>query len=296
MSNIGFVSAKGRFRRPLAVLAGAAVVAVLAACGGGAGGSSGPGGAPKSGGEGSTLADIKSRGVINIGVGLTTPPFGMKDNSGKPSGFDIDVANEFAQYLGVKANLFEVSADARIPTLQSGKADMISFTLTVTPERQKQVDFAQPGEINAFQGVAVPKDSKIQSISELADKTIAVQKGTRGETLANTTFPKAKKQYYDTQVATLLAVQQGQADAIIDGVFQLSYKVNADPKMRMLDGLVDGDELSTYALAVQKGNSTLLAEINAFMKQFHEKKRGMELYKKWFKTDPPEQAFSGLED
>ena len=280
-------------RRLAALLAGGAIVALLTACAGSD--------APSAGGDdtdakGSTLADIQKRGVINIGVGLTTPPFGMKDNTGNPEGFDIDVALELAEYLGVEANLFEVSADARIPTLQSGQADVISFTLTVTPERQEQVDFAEVGEINAFQGVAVPAGSSIESIEELANATIAVQKGTRGEALADAAFPNATKQYYDTQVATLLAVQQGQADAIIDGVFQLSYKVSEDDTMRMLPGLVDGDELSTYALAVQKGNSTLLEAINEFMAEFHANERGKALYEKWFGTKPPAEAFSGLED
>ena len=298
MSKFPFTRSASRKRRPAALLASAALVALLAACSGGGEapepGVSGIGSDP--GRTGSTLEDIQARGVINIGVGLTTPPFGQKDDSGNPEGFDIDVANEFAEYLGVEANLFEVSADARIPTLQSGQADLISFTLTITPERAEQVDFAEIGEINAFQGVAVGKDSSINSIDDLANATIAVQKGTRGEVLANSAFPNANKQYYDTQVATLLAVQQGQADAIIDGVFQLSYKVNDDPTMRMLPGLVDGDAVSTYALAVQKGNSTLLAEINAFMEQFHENGRGIALYEKWFGTEPPEEAFQGLED
>jgi ABC-type amino acid transport substrate-binding protein len=283
-------------KRPLAILAGTVLVAALAACSGGDAGSGDSGAGSDPNATGSTLADIQARGVINIGVGLTTPPFGMKDNSGNPSGFDIDVANELADYLGVKANLFEVSADARIPTLQSGQADVISFTLTVTPERQEQVDFSSIGEINAYQGVAVPEGSAVTSIDELANKTIAVQKGARGATLAETAFPEASLQYYDTQVATYLAAQQGQADAIIDGVFQLSYKVKDDPTMRMLDGLVDGDELSQYALAVQKGNSTLLDEIDAFMKEFHEQKRGLELYEKWFGSAAPADAFSGLED
>lgn len=278
-------------RRPFAIAAGAALIAMLAAC---AGGDAGSGAGSDT--SGSTLEDIKARGVINIGVGLTTPPFGMKDNAGNPEGFDIDVALELAEYLGVEANLFEVSADARIPTLQSGQADVISFTLTVTPERQEQVDFAEIGEINAFQGVAVPANSSIQSIDELANVTIAVQKGTRGEVLADSAFPNAAKQYYDTQVATLLAVQQGQADAIIDGVFQLSYKVAGDPSMRMLPGLVDGDEISTYALAVQKGNTTLKEAIDAFMEEFHANGRGKALYEKWFGTAAPAEAFAGLED
>lgn len=299
MSNTNPLRSGRRARRPFAVIAGASLIALLAACAGPApaetdGPDAGVGSDPNR--TGSTLADIQARGVINIGVGLTTPPFGLKDNSGNPDGFDVDLAKQFAEYLGVEANLFEVSADARIPSLQSGQADLISFTLTITPERAEQVDFAETGIINAFQGVAVQADSEIQSIEELADKVIAVQRGTIGETLANAAFPNATKQLYDTQVATLLAVQQGQADAVIDGAFQLIYRVNEEPSMRMLEGLVDGDSVSTYALAVQKGNSTLLAELNAFMEEFHAEKRGSALYEKWFGTTPPEAAFRGLED
>lgn len=297
MSNTIFTRLPVRRWRPTAVVAGLAAIVLLAGC------SSGGGPAPTDGSgigsdpnaTGSTWADIQKRGTINIGVGLTTPPFGVTDKNGQPSGYDVDVAQELADFLGVKANIFEVSADARIPTLQSGKADIISFTLTQTPERDQQVDFST-ATMNTYQGVAVLKSSSIQSLDELGDKTLSAQKGALGATVAAKAFPNAPLQQYDTAVATRLAVEQGQADAIVDSISVLSYAIsNGGDTLRIVPGVV-GSEVQHFGLGIQKGNSTLKEKVDEFLAQFHAKGKGKTLYKKWFGSDAPNDVFQGLEN
>jgi len=290
-------------RRRAGLLVVVAVALALTGCSVGSGdsGGSGAGSSPSAGDNtdpnhtGSTWADIKKRGIINIAVGLTTPPFGLTDKNGKPSGFDVDVANQLADYLGVKANIFEVSADGRIPALQSGKADLVSFTLTVTPERQQQIDFSD-GVIHAYQGVAVKKSSGITSNKQIADKTIAVQKGALGATVAAAAYPNATLQQYDSEVNTILAARQGQADAVVDGIAQLTYNIKDDSSMKLLPGLVAGDSVQSYALGIQKGDDSLTKKVNAFLKQFHAKGEGTKLYKKWFGAEPPADLFKGFEN
>lgn len=288
MSEITNITVRVRrpFRASVAVAIIAVVTLVLTACSVGSGPSRG------SNATGHTWADIQKRGVINIGVGLTTPPFGMIDKSRKPEGLDIDVAKQLASYLGVKANLFEITADSRIPTLQSGKADVISFTLTITPERAQQVDFGDP-VMNIYQGVVVPKNSPIKSVDELANKTIAVQKGTTGATYAAQEFPHATLQQYDTEVATFEAARQGHADAMVDLVQALNYHLKSDSSMKLLAGQVGPTQ--SYSLAVQKGNTSLLKKVNAFLKQFHSKGEGKKLYKERLGVEAPAAAFKGLE-
>ena len=280
-----------------AVAASAIALTMLAACssGGGAGSSPSATGQGDPGVTGSTLADIQKRGVINIGVGLTTPPFAIPDSNGNPSGFDIDLANQFADFLGVKANLFEVTGDGRIPALQSGKADAVIFTLTDTPARREQIDFSSP-YINAWQAVGVKADSSIQSISEIADKTIAIQKGTQASAIVPSAFPNANIQQYDTEVNTFTALAQGQADALVDSSAALGYHLKTDNSIRILPGLVPGDAIQGYAIGMQKGDTTLVDEANAFMKEFHAKGEGKILYEKWFGNAAPDTFFKGLED
>ncbi|PFG29911.1 substrate-binding periplasmic protein [Paramicrobacterium agarici] len=296
MSNSNPKRSAMRGWRPAAILASITAVALLAGCSIGSGpGSDDNAGNGASNSSGSTWEDIEERGVINIGVGLTTPPFGLTEKDGDPAGFDTDVAKELADFLGVKANIFEVTADGRIPSIQSGKADVISFTLTNTPERREQIDFSDP-VMNTYQGVAVAESSDITSVDDLSGKTISVQKGALGATVAAKAFPDATLQQYDTAVATRLAVAQGQADAIVDSISVLSYALaKEDSSLRIVPGVV-GDELQDFALGLQKDNSSLKAKVDAFLEEFHASGKGKELYEKWFGASAPDEVFKGLED
>lgn len=282
-------------RRAAALIAGAAALALLTGCSVGSGPSGGDGGGG-SDSDGSTWADIEERGVINIGVGLTTPPYGQTDKNGDPAGYDVAMAQDLADYLGVEANIFEVTADGRIPTIQSGKADVISFTLTQTPERDEQIDFSS-ATMNTYQAAAVRVDSPITSIDELGDKTIAAQKGALGATVAAKTYPTATLQQYDTAVSVHLAVSQGQADAVVDSVSVLQYAIASDPdmKLKVLPGVI-GEELQHYGLGIQDGNTTLKEKLDEFLADFHSKGKGKELYKEWFGSEAPDDVFKGLED
>jgi polar amino acid transport system substrate-binding protein len=268
------------------VVAGAAALALaLAGCSIGSGDAS-------AGTSGSTLEAIKARGVLKVGVGLQTPPFGSTDKSGKPQGFDVDVAQELADYLGVKLEAQDVSADARVPALQSSKYDLISYTFTITPERKQQIDFSDP-TMRSYGALAVPKSSPVNSIDDLSGKTIAVQKGSIGATYAAQANPKARLAQYDTQSSAFLAAAQGQADGIVDTAGPLTYEVSQNPSMKVIPGKVGGD-VQSFALGVKKGNTTLVEQINAFLKQFHAKGEGKKLYKKWFGFEPTFD-FDGLE-
>lgn len=294
-----FTSARSRKGwRSGALVAGVAVLALLTGCSVG----SAPGAGNSNGGsngdssvKGSTWADVQARGIINIGVGLSTPPYGQTDKDGHPAGYDVDVAQELADFLGVKAHIFEVSADGRIPAIQSGKADVISFTLTHTPERAQQIDFSSD-TMNTYQAVAVRKDSDITDVDQIADKLVAVQKGAISATVTPEAYPGVNMQQYDTAVAVRLAVQQGQADAAVDSVSVLQYAISSDPQsnLHILDGVIG--EKQAYGLGLAKGNTTLKDKVDEFLKDFHAKGEGKKLYEKWFGQAAPADVFAGLED
>lgn len=281
-----------------ALIASVAALALLTGCSVGSapdGGDSDGANSGDSSVKGSTWPDVEKRGTINIGVGLTTPPYGSTDKSGKPVGYDVDVAQELADYLGVEAHIFEVSADGRIPAIQSGKADVISFTLTNTPERAEQIDFSSD-TMNTYQAAAVQKESDITEVDQIANKIVAVQKGAISATVTPEAYPGINMQQYDTAVAVRLAVQQGQADAAVDSVSVLQYAITSDPSssLHILPGVIG--EKQAYGLGLQKGNSTLKEKVDEFLKDFHAKGEGKKLYEKWFSEAPPEDVFAGLED
>src|SRR5215218_8755763 len=84
-----------------------------------------------------TVAKVKQAGVIVVGVKYK--PWGYLDPTGKIVGFEIDLANDVARRLGVKAELVPVTAVTRMEFLKNGRLDLVIATMGDTPERRKVV-------------------------------------------------------------------------------------------------------------------------------------------------------------
>lgn len=133
-----------------------------------------------------SLDEIKSSGVIRVGVFTDQPPFGSYKD-GQFEGFEIDFANRIARDIfgdnGGKVEFVPTKASQRIDFLQSNKVDLIIATLTITDDRAKMVDFSMPYfAVNI--GVLTRKDDNIQKISDLRGKTIIAESGSTGEIYA----------------------------------------------------------------------------------------------------------------
>lgn len=238
------------------------------------------------------LQKILDRGTINIGSCLSQPPWGLINTAGEPDGYDVDLAKAIAKDLGVELNTVEVTSASRIPSLQSGKVDLISCSFTVTEERKAQIDFSDP-TILSGNSLAVRTDSDITNVEDLSGKSVAVSKGGTSIAVTELANPDAKQQAYESFSAALLALQQGQADAMIDTASVLADGVKDDENLKIV---VDGGvgEKVDFALGVKKDQPELLARVNEFVKKFHAEKTGSELYKKWYETEATYQ-FEGLE-
>src|SRR2546430_14879542 len=92
-------------------------------------------------------AAVKSRKKWEIGVKCDFPPFGFIDVRGNNDGYDVQVARRFAQLAFGNKNKVHftcVTTPSRIPTLMSGRVDIIVSTLTWTQARADQIDFSVP--------------------------------------------------------------------------------------------------------------------------------------------------------
>jgi polar amino acid transport system substrate-binding protein len=89
-----------------------------------------------------SVADIKKKGEITIGMLVDFPPYGTTDAKNQPDGYDADVAKLLAKDWGVKANIVPVTGPNRIPFLLTNKVDLLVASLAITPERAKQVQFS----------------------------------------------------------------------------------------------------------------------------------------------------------
>lgn len=233
--------------------------------------------------QSSALKAIQDRGVIRIADCLSFAPFGFTNAAGKPDGYDIDMAKAIASDLGVKLTVVDTSSANRIPNLQTGKVDAVICNFTRNGERAKQVDFTDPYVV-ASEALLVKKDSGIQNAHDLAGKTIATVKGSTNADVLKTLGIDIKTQDYDTSQAAILAVHQGQADAMIEDSNFLAYQAKLDPTLRVTnEALVP---LEYNAMAVKQGDQIWLNWLNQFLFRYNASGTNAVSYTKWFGVAP----------
>src|SRR3984885_8198563 len=101
-----------------------------------------------------------------VGMEMSFPPFEMLDASGQPAGVSVDVARAMGQYLNRPIRFENIPFDGLIPSLKTGKIDLIISSLTMTEDRQKSIDFSDP---YLKMGLAILANQKtdIQSINDV---------------------------------------------------------------------------------------------------------------------------------
>ncbi len=132
---------------------------------------------------GDHLGVIKERGKIVVGTSADYPPFESVDKDGKFVGFDMDLAREIGQRMGVKVEIKDMAFDGLIAAVKTKKIDVVIACLTGTKERDKQIDFSTPYYFrkDAFL-VSGKSDMKFKVPQDAAKMSIGVQTGSTQET------------------------------------------------------------------------------------------------------------------
>jgi ABC-type amino acid transport substrate-binding protein len=261
--------------RTVALVALALVVLLLvAACGGGSGGGGGGGGQ-------ASAEDVK------VASDIAYPPFEYEKN-GEPVGFDIDLMDEIAKRANLKVEYQNVTFDGIIGGLSSNLYDASISAMTITPEREKKIDFSDP-YFNADQSLMVPSDSGVGSVDDLGNATVGVQLGTTGEIKAKEFAEQGKIQgeirTFDTIEDAFAAINNGQIDAIINDLPVSQDEVNSsDGALEIVQVIPTGEQ---YGIAFPK-NSDLIGPVNKALAEIKEDGTYEKIYKKWIGRAPEE--------
>lgn len=214
-----------------------------------------------------TLVNSAEKPLI-VGMELQYPPFEMSDKDGTPSGVSVDLAKALGKYLGREVKIENIAWDGLIPSLKTGKIDLIISSMTITDERQKTIDFSIPyAQTNL--AILTNKTSGVKSIEELNQKgkKIAVKKGTTGHIYANQYLKNAELLVFDKENAAVLEVIQGKADGFLYDQLTI-YKNWANHKETTVALLQPFQENPEYwGMAIKKGHDELRERVNAFIKQ-----------------------------
>ena len=264
------------------VIALLAVVALVgAACGDDEeepGGGSGSASAPAEFDAGTPMAEIQEKGEIVIGVKYDVPPFGFDNpQSGEVEGFDVDLGKIIAEELGVEPVFTEAISDNRIPFLQNGEVDLILSTMTITTDRDAEIDFSRPYYV-AHGRILVPEDSDIAGVEDLAGKRVCTAAGSTYEGTLTEQAPDARLELVDSYSECFELVQSGAVDAVSTDDVILTGMIIQDDSLKLV-----GDELTTepYGAGIPNEEPEYGEFLSGVIEETFEDGRWAELYDKW---------------
>ena len=253
------------------ILAAALCVATLAACGGNsetAAGSAAADASPATSAAASAsdtgAADASAAGyklakdgVLTMATNAYFPPYEFYEGE-KIVGIDAEIAAAVAEKLGLELKIEDMEFDSIITAVQTGKVDMGLAGMTVTEERLKNIDFSD-SYAQGVQVIIVKEDSPIATKDDLKDKKIGVQLSTTGDLYAKDDYGEQNVVEYNKGNDAVMALVQGQVDAvIIDNEPAKSY-VSANEGLKILDTEYITED---YAACISKENTELTKAIN----------------------------------
>ena len=232
--------------------------------------------APAAGADDS-LAKIKAKGRLVVGVNAEFAPFEFHTMvNGKDTivGFDLDLARDIAKDMGVELDLKELAFDVLLATLQSGQIDVIISGMSATEERRKSVDFSEV----YYKGTNVVLTTKanlgkFNSFSDLKDKKIGLQLSSLQDKLITNLLPEGKFTKIESMNTLFLSLKSNQIDGIVTSKIVSEMAVTANPDFVIADKVViDDSSLNSpgVAVAMRKNSEALKAQINSTVKRLNQ--------------------------
>ncbi len=188
-------------------------------------------------------------------------------------GVDIDIANEIAKSLGKEIVVEHIDFDSLLPAIVTGKADFVAAGMTITPDRQEEVDFSIP-YVESIQNIIYKKDAELKNMDDLKGKKIGVQLGTTGDLAITDAINTedgelngsgAEVKTYASALEAAQDLLTGRIDAVV--IDKLPAEEIVKNNSDKLDTVNFGEISEYYGIAVQKGNTELLNVINSILEK-----------------------------
>jgi polar amino acid transport system substrate-binding protein len=280
-----------------AVMAALALVLVLAAsaCGGGDD-------------EGNDLlASIEEKGVLTVSTDPAYPPQSeLNEDTGEYEGFDIDVAKEIADRLGVDIAWEAPAWDTIISGNWNGRWDISVGSMTITPERAEVLYFSPPYYYTPAAYAVHEDNTTITDVSGLNGKKIGVcggctydlylqgklnialdESGEPEKVPTEVTDPDIKTYDTDSTAIQDLALGDGRRlDAVISALPTLEAAKEAGSPIKIVP---DDLYYEPLAVAVDRNSeldpTSLVDKISEIVDEMHDDGTLVELSQKWYGTD-----------
>ena len=239
--------------------------------------------------EKSILDKILERGVVRVGMILTLPPIAYLDETGKPVGYEPDIAKELADTLGVKVEIVELTGPSRVPAVAAGKCDVAIADFTRTLERSKTVNFLEVPYMLVGVKYLVRADSPYKTLKELQKAgnklVLGFSRGGTSEIWAEKLLPDAQYKRFEHYGDLWMALKTELIDVWSeDSITADTYAKKYPDLCKTLPGVHSREDI---VAAVAYGDFKWWHWLNLFFYELNASGKNAELYKKWFGTEPP---------
>ncbi|WP_372659389.1 ABC transporter substrate-binding protein [Hydrogenophaga sp.] len=228
---------------------------------------------------------------LKVAIDPTYEPFTFKTADGKPTGFDVDIAEVLCAEIKRKCVYVEQVWDSMIPGLQAKKYDVIVSSMSITDDRKKVVDFTDK-YYNTPSRIVVKADTAFTDLASLKGKSIGVLKGSTQEKYAMGELKPVgvKVVPYEAQDQVYLDIKSGRLDGTVADSVEVTGGFLSKPEGQGY-GFV-GPSLSDVkyygygiGIALRQGETELRDQLNAGIKAIRANGTYDTVSKKYFDFD-----------
>jgi len=226
---------------------------------------------------GDALAKVSDRGKLVVCTNVNNPPLAYLEPSGKARGMHMELLEDLrlrlSKKLGknIQTELVPTLPANRVQFLQQGKCDMIFTSLTVTPEREKLVQFIEPYYYAAGAGLFTRKGMKIGKWEDLKGKPICSNQGSSWNLPLEQKF-SANIVAFQSQQEVDQSLRDGRCIALVSDDSYLQSRLITDKdghwKDYVIQELVPFSE-GPWGLAVQLGDPQFKTYLSGVVTDWH---------------------------
>lgn len=204
------------------------------------------------------LEKLKESGEMRIAMSGQYPPFSFANEKNEVVGFDASIGSAIAEKMGLKPKIMTTPFDGIIAGLLAKKYDAVVASMTITPEREKAVDFVGP-YYHAGRTIVVKEGSAIQKLEDMNGKTVGVTMGDAHEKWAKAQGDLTVRTYKGLP-EMLIDLEAGRIDALVmDSIPVMIAVKETGQKVRILNTPnIEGGRVA-LGIAIRKNNPELKA-------------------------------------
>ena len=218
---------------------------------------------------------------LTVASSATYAPFAFENKDKQIVGFDIDIINAIAKHQNLKIKVVNTPWSGIFAALNNGDVDLVISGVTINDKRRQSYDFSNP-YFAAHQLIAVPKNSTVTTLKDLAGKKIAVVNASTADDVASREFGKTSPNIrrFESTPLIISELAGGGVDAAIGDNGVIAYRVSQNPALKTVEDPSFPEE--GFGIVVKKGDKPLQDKLNAGLAAIRADGSYGEIYKKWF--------------